>query len=106
MSDEAVLKHIKVSQAKRWYFWKARRMPIPMDEIQTHSANMHILPANEHVRKQVLRARKGDVVSFSGYLVGVSAPDGWRWRSSLSRTDKGAQSCEVVWVEAFEVVVR
>ena len=29
----------------------------------------------------------------------MRAPDGWRWRSSLTREDTGAGACELVWVE-------
>jgi hypothetical protein len=31
------------------------------------------------------------------------APDGWRWRSSLTREDVGNGACELVWVERIEV---
>jgi hypothetical protein len=31
------------------------------------------------------------------------APDGWRWRSSLTREDTGAGACELVWVERIAV---
>jgi hypothetical protein len=35
--------------------------------------------------------------------VDVSAPDGWQWRSSRTRTDSGAGACEVIWVEDVEL---
>ena len=39
------------------------------------------------------------LLTFSGYLIEARAPDGWRWRSSLTREDTGAGACELVWVE-------
>jgi hypothetical protein len=30
--------------------------------------------------------------------VQVNTPDGWRWRSSLTREDTGGGACEVVYV--------
>ena len=42
--------------------------------------------------------RKGDRVRIDGWLVQANAPDGWRWRSSLTRDDSGGGACEVVYV--------
>ena len=36
-------------------------------------------------------------------LVEATSEDGWRWRSSLTREDTGARSCELVFVEAHVV---
>ncbi|TWI64822.1 hypothetical protein LZ24_03090 [Desulfobotulus alkaliphilus] len=101
MSDAAVLERIKITQSGRWYRWRTDNFPIPRREIETSSANMHLIPADSHVRKGMLAARKGDVVRFSGYLVRADAPDGWRWISSLTRTDTGDGACEVVYVKEF-----
>lgn len=101
MSDEGVLDSIKISQSNRWYKWWTDKYPIPRQEIETNSGNMHLMPANKSVELIMKRARKGDIVAFSGSLVRIGAKDGWRWISSLSRTDIGAQSCELVWVENF-----
>ena len=70
-----------------------------MNEIISHSANMHMIPANEKVKQVLLGVRPGELVSFGGYLVRVEKPGGWTWKTSLTRTDSGAGACEVVWVE-------
>ena len=46
----------------------------------------------------------GAAITLRGCLVDVSAPDGWRWRSSRTRTDNGAGACELMWVD--EVMVE
>ena len=102
MSDQAVLDAFDISQSGRFYFWHVDRFPIPRREIETHSANMHMVPANGEVRHKLLSIRAGQIVSLSGYLVEVQGPNGWRWRSSLTREDTGAGACEVVWVETVE----
>ncbi|MET0102442.1 MAG: hypothetical protein ABW078_11980 [Sedimenticola sp.] len=104
MSDEDVLKDIEITQSGRWYRWRTRNFPISRQDIEEQSANMHLIPANEHVEDMMDEAHRGELVEFSGSLVRVEADDGWRWISSLSRTDTGARSCEVVWVESFSVV--
>lgn len=99
MSDESVLDSISISQSGRWYRWRSDALPIPMQEIQISSANMHMIPKNEWVRGQLSQIKKGDVVTLSGSLVRVDAPDGWSWISSLTRSDTGGGACEVVLVD-------
>ena len=106
MSDEAVLNKIEITQSGRWYRWSVKEFPIPRRDIETNSANMHLIPATEQIEKVIDRAKKGHVVGIRGYLVKVSASDGWQWQSSLTRQDTGAHSCELIWVERFEIIKR
>ena len=102
MSDERIVSQFSFSQGQRWGFWKTDRTPpLKEDEVALFAANTHILPADEAVLKAVKKLREGDVIQASGYLVEVNAEDGWRWRSSLSRTDTRGGSCEVFWVESI-----
>jgi len=103
MSDTAVLSKIDISQGGRFYYWRAERPPIPLKQIVSHSSNMHMVPSSNHVAKQLASVRKGNVVSLKGHLININAADGWRWRSSLVRTDTGGGACELVWVD--EVVI-
>jgi len=105
MSDETVLDQLDISQGGRFYYWRANSLPIPAGEISSHSANMHLIPADENVASVLKgRTREGDIVRFSGYLVSVEHPDGWRWKSSLTRNDTGAGACELVYVETLQVL--
>lgn len=103
MSDSAVLDRIAISQHGRFYFWHVDEFPIPREEIESHSANMHMIPANASVARRLKEIRPGQIVRLQGYLVAISADDGWKWRSSLSRTDTGNGACELVWVESVEI---
>jgi hypothetical protein len=102
MSDESVLAHLKISQGDRWYFyrWGPPGPPIPQEEIIQSSANMHMIPANADVATLLDRVEVGQIVTVKGALVDIRAPDGWHWHSSTTRTDTGAGSCEVVWVDS------
>jgi hypothetical protein len=104
MSDSSVLNKIDISQSGRFYFWRVREFPIPEREIIESSANMHLIPGDAEIEREIKRTRAGDVVEFDGYLVEVSGPNGYRWVSSLSRSDSGAGACELVWVEHFAIV--
>ncbi|MDR2875270.1 MAG: hypothetical protein LBV44_05015 [Methylobacillus sp.] len=102
MSDSAVLEHISISQGNRFYYWHVNEFPIPRGEIESHSANMHLIPANSTVERALKNVRPGNLVRLRGWLVVVSDNTGWQWRSSLSRTDTGNGACELMWVETVE----
>lgn len=105
MSDETVLEQIKISQSGRFYFWRVDAFPIPQREIETHSANMHVIPENISVKHALGKVRPGDIVEMSGSLVNVLSTDNqWRWRSSLTREDTGGGACELIWVKNLRIV--
>lgn len=104
MSDEDVLKDISISQDGRFYYWRVNNFPIPREEIQSHSANMHMIPADANVRKTLQSIKVGNVVRLHGYLVEAKTADGWRWKSSLTREDTGRGACELVLVQSVEVL--
>jgi hypothetical protein len=106
MSDSAVLDKVSIWQSTRFYFWQVREFPIPEREIIESSANMHLIAADDTVRRAIARTRVGDVVSFDGYLVEADWPDGRKWVSSLTRSDSGPGACELVWVENFSIAPR
>jgi len=106
MSDSAVLAKIDVSQSGRFYYWRTDSWPIPRDEIEQSSANMHMIPADAGVRGALKRVRKGQLVHIEGFLVDASGPGGWRWKTSLTRNDTGAGACELVYVESLGVIDR
>jgi hypothetical protein len=103
MSDTAVLDRITISQGARFYHWSTPQYPIPRREIETSSANMHLVPANEEVARQLSAVRPGNMVRLSGYLIEARGADGWRWRSSLTRNDTGNGACELIWVERLSL---
>lgn len=99
MSKSEVLDKVTITQSNRFYYWRVDEWPIPRREIEINSANMHMVPANAEVERTLRKIQSGQRVKFSGYLIEARGPDGWRWRSSLTREDTGAGACELVWVE-------
>lgn len=101
MSDSAVLANIEVSQANRFYFWRyeSNEPPIPRTDIETHSANWHLLPATSAVLDTLDEVRVGEIVQLEGELVDIKGTD-FTMRTSLSRKDTGAGACEVLYVES------
>lgn len=106
MSDTAVLHDIDISQSGRFFYWQTQAFPIPRREIETHSANMHMIPASALVAYQLKHVRAGDIVTLEGLLVEADKPGGWRWRSSMTRGDTGPGACEVVFVQDLQIHPR
>lgn len=98
MSDEVVLNKIDILQGHRFFHWHVDEFPIPQREIEIHAANMHIIPANDTVQRQLKKVRQGQLVTIKGQLIEAKRPDGWHWRSSLSREDTGGGACELMYV--------
>lgn len=99
MRDEAVLSRLSISQGGRFYRYRWENAPpLPPDEIVRSSANMHMIPADDAVAAALSAVREGERVRIDGWLVEAQAPDGWRWRSSTTRSDSGGGACEVVYV--------
>jgi hypothetical protein len=98
MSVAGVINDLSISQSGRWYeFQWSGEPPLDPGLIITHSANTHCLPADD-VRQALLDVKRHELVTLEGYLVEVTGPDGYHWRSSLTRDDTGGHSCEVLWV--------
>ncbi len=105
MAEPGNAGQLEVWQSNRFYFW---RFPpgasLTRQKVTRNSANMHMIPASEAIAQQIKEVRKGDLVSIRGRLVNIEAPDGWRWRTSLSRNDTGPGACEIILVEEVVVV--
>ncbi len=100
MSDSAVLADLKVWQSGRFYFWQYEdEPPIPRRDIETHSANWHLVPADSDVWSKLRGLRVGDVVKLDGMLVNLENPDVGSRTTSLTREDTGAGACEIVYVK-------
>lgn len=104
MSDEKVLRDIDITQSGRWYRWSVEKFIISRKEIETQSANMHIIPEDDRVESLLNNVRQGEIIQLKGYLVEVNDTSNWKWRSSLTRNDTGGHACEVFYVQNIEKV--
>lgn len=105
MSDERLLRKMKISQYGRWYRWKSS-VPVPggAPTISLNSANMHLSPANPDVWRRLRGLKPGDTARIAGYLVDIEGDGGQKWKTSLHRRDIGAGSCEIIWVESVQTL--
>ena len=104
MSDQDVIDKIEVTQSNRWYHWETETYPLPNREISLNSANVHIIPKDDLIENKIDDVSKGSLIEMKGYLVELSADDGWHWNSSLRRDDTAGGSCELFWVEELTIL--
>jgi hypothetical protein len=104
MSDSKVLADIDITQSGRFYFWHYDdEPPIPREDIEQHSANWHLVPANSGIWNKLSGLRVGDVVKLDGMLVNLENPEAGTMTTSLRRDDTGAGACEIIYVEHASV---
>jgi hypothetical protein len=103
MSDSAVLADIEISQANRFYYWRTEHWPIERREIERHSANWHLIAADDSVRKVLGKLRSGSLVELRGRLVDIEGKE-VGMRTSLRRDDTGAGACEILLAETARLL--
>jgi len=106
MSDSAVLDQLSITQMGRFFYWRAKHpetFSLPQEALITEAAQIHAIPATPSIDDALRHLRPGQIVTLSGYLVDVSGPRGFQWKTSLTRTDTGAGACEIMWIEALAV---
>jgi len=107
MSDSAVLADLDISQSGRFYFWHYdEEPPIARQDIESHSANWHLVPANSRVWRTLRSLRVGSVVTLEGMLVDIETTDQRTVKTSLRRDDTGAGACEIIYVESASLRYR
>lgn len=81
--------------------------PLDPNTVANNSANEHLIPANRHIEKTLKSIKTGEVVELEGMLVDVEGngnePSTVRFKTSLTRDDKGAGACEVVYVTKVQI---
>ncbi len=107
LTQPEIKKFIKYSQMRRFYCFKCTwNCPLTTEYISRHSANTHIIPANDNIFKALKKVRKGEVIKLWGYLINVEGTYKSRdvnWRSSTTREDTGNGACEVMYVEKIRL---
>jgi hypothetical protein len=107
MSDSAVLADLDISQSGRFYFWHYDEgPPVPREVIESHSANWHLVPANDRVWRTLRNLRIGSVVTLEGMLVDIETADRGTIKTSMRRDDTGAGACEILYVESASLRYR
>jgi hypothetical protein len=103
-------RYITFSHSHRWYHYKWKEgSPFDTSYVIAHSANNHIIPASENIRRALKVIKKKDQVVLEGYLVNLKGTYKGRevaWNTSMSRKDTGNGSCELFYVSKVRIDKR
>jgi hypothetical protein len=103
LPEEPYKSKVTYGQMTRYYFWRTSYPDLDLHYIQTHSANEHMIPADDNVRRALLTVGRGDRVRIQGLLVNARREDGFHWKTSITREDDGPGACELVYVEQIQI---
>lgn len=104
---DGLYRQLHWSQSGRWYWWEYGG-GFKQDNafVIRNSSNTHIIPADANLSRAARSLHGGDVAELSGDLVDLDGTRGDRevhWHSSMSRTDEGDGSCEVLYLTRVRV---
>lgn len=104
LAEPENLEHIYSLQAARWCSYRYDGgLSLDAAYVESHVANIHIIPANENVLKAVKSIKKDQEAVLEGFLVKVYREGRLIWSSSLTRTDSGDGACEVFYVTKVRI---
>lgn len=105
LSDQTILENLSISQSDRDFSWKAKG-PLTVNDsyINNHMANFHLIPANPAIKKVIKSLHNNEIINMSGYLVDISASDGYTWTSHLQQN--GPNYGKIFWVESITIVAQ
>ena len=104
ISHEDINAQLYWTQSNRWYYVRwSYPTPLPEQYIMEHSANVHIIPATENLGLAFSQIKPPNLVVIEGRLVDLAREDGITAHTSLTRTDSGANACEILYVERLVV---
>jgi hypothetical protein len=110
LAEPEFKKYITFSHSHRWYHYKWKEgSPSDAKYVIAHSANNHIIPATENLRRALKIIKKRDRVVLEGYLGNLKGTFEDRevsWNTSLSRMDTGNGSCELFYVSKVRIDTR
>ncbi|MEM0967540.1 MAG: hypothetical protein AAGJ81_15435 [Verrucomicrobiota bacterium] len=96
MAQDEYVRKVRFSHSDRYLHFSGKS-GLDRREFNRCVGNVHIIPANDEIKRIVLSANVGDYVSLQGSLVQAFGGGGG-WSSSLSRDDSGDGACEVLYV--------
>jgi hypothetical protein len=102
LADPESRKYVSYSVDNRWVSFRMKEgCPFNLAYVTSHVSNNHIIPSTRNLWYAVKTIKEKQKVILEGFLVRMSGTyDGktvW-WNTSLSRTDSGDGSCELIYV--------
>ena len=96
--------YVNYRQNERWYYFTvSSKAPVDAKYIDYYTANTHIIPANDSILNTIKKVHANDRITMKGYLVNAYFSNGY-WKTSLTRSDTGDGSCEIMYVTDIQIL--
>ena len=105
-AGEPAWSHVAYVQTGRFYNWSTHDRTIDLAYVSSHTANTHLIAATGRIASVLGLVHRGDIVRLEGDLVDVEGPDGFVWKTSLTRKDTGPGACETLYVRRITIGTR
>jgi len=103
LNREEYDQYVNYSQSGRWYFYTYEQGMVDESFIARNSANVHLIPQTDEVRKEIRKIRENDYIRIKGYLVDVHFENG-AWETSMTRGDTGNGACEIIYASEIHII--
>jgi hypothetical protein len=103
MSDEDLLTRMLVKIDDRSYSVQMTKPPYQRGNIHQHLMMTHAIPATEQIQDKLTSIRRGQLVSFTGYIVDIQNRIGTEWISPVRDELPANRSSQWLWIEGFSL---
>ncbi|OTG80661.1 hypothetical protein [Acinetobacter sp. ANC 4648] len=104
-TEPEIARQISINQYDRYLNWKMARTPVPPQLATQLVSNMHIIPANPEIAKEIKKVRRGDLVRLNGDLVQVNDKN-LVWTSALNWNGVGDGACKLIRVHSIQWIEK
>lgn len=99
MSDEDLLRRMLVQIDDRSYHVQMTKPPYQRGNIHEHIIMAHTIPASERIQEKLKTIRRGQLITFSGYIVDIENRVGTEWLSPVRDQWPAHRSSQWIWIE-------
>jgi len=100
-TEPEIARQISINQYDRFLNWKMARPPVPASLATQLVSNMHIIPGNPEIAKQIKKVKRGDLIRLTGDLVQINDKD-LVWKSALDWNGVGDGACKLIRVDSIQ----
>lgn len=104
-TEPEIARQISINQYDRFLNWKMARPPIAPRLATQLVNNMHIIPGNPEIAKQIKQVKRGDLIRLHGDLVQINDHD-LVWKSALDWNGIGDGACRLIRVDSIQWIER
>lgn len=104
MSDEDLLSRMLVKIDNRSYHVQMTKPPYQRGNIHEHLIMAHAIPSTDAIMDKLKQIRRGQLITFSGYIVDIENRIGTEWLSPVRDKWPARESSQWIWIEELSFI--